>query len=107
MVWTSAGAGVAKSNVPDKTCPTCCLLKRGLGVRWGEGRSRGGSVKRAPGLSSWRSGGKTGRIFQSTDAGTFFPWVGMGSGGNAFFGCVLRSLHPQSRNLLNTLAGEG
>lgn len=43
MVWTSAGAGVAEKRMyltkPARLADACS--KRGLGVRWGEGRSRG------------------------------------------------------------------
>ena len=62
--------------------------------------------RKLPGLSSWQSGELDWEIPQSTVAGTFLPWGwGGGAAGNALG--VFESLHPESRNLLNTFAGEG
>lgn len=44
--------------------------------------------RKLPGLSSWQSGEQDWEILQSTDAGTFFPWVGVGSRREMLWVCV-------------------
>lgn len=73
-------------------------------VGWGLGGVREGVGvgvlrRKLPGLSSWRSGEQDWEIFQSTDAGTFFPWVRVGRGGNAFFGRVFERVFILSRGI--------